>query len=358
MTEILPASRLFDLDAFIVDEGHAWRVVLPADLPRGDEDGASHRSALMLFENGVELGPAHAPHDRIRTHGHGLFSHWGRQIWLSTSDNSSPQDNGRRYQVLFPGEMWLPAGAQAGLVNIRRLDLAALDDFRRFQLARQAFREIWPQAALPDMGRAIDADTGFADAFAATGLGWDYSYERKYNLDQLYALIGPVAGDVAECGTHAGASAYFLARRIQAEARGRRLHLFDSFEGLSCPEDIDGSWWRQGDLSATEASLRTTLSQLGDTSFVQIYPGWIPERFPEIADRRFAFVHIDVDLYQATFDSLAFFYPRLSSGGVIVFDDYGYASCPGATAAIDQFLADKPETAVNLSAGGAFLLRR
>ena len=43
-------------------------------------------------------------------------------------------------------------------------------------------------------------------------------------------------------------------------------------------------------------------------------------------DRPWAFVHIDVDQYQSTYDSLAYFYPRMSAGGVIVNDDYGAPS--------------------------------
>jgi hypothetical protein len=99
------------------------------------------------------------------------------------------------------------------------------------------------------------------------------------------------------------------------------------------------------------------LAELGLRDAVECYPGWIPDRFPEVDDRCFSFVHIDVDLYQPTLDSLEFFYPRLSTGGIIVLDDYGFGTCPGATAAVDSFMRDKAEPIVNLSAGGAFLMK-
>ncbi|HBH79257.1 MAG TPA: hypothetical protein DDY39_05465, partial [Nitrospira sp.] len=67
------------------------------------------------------------------------------------------------------------------------------------------------------------------------------------------------------------------------------------------------------------------------------YKGWIPDRFPEVKERRFAFVHIDVDLYQPIMDSLKFFFPRLLPGGIIVVDDYGYSIFPGAKKAVDEF---------------------
>ena len=90
---------------------------------------------------------------------------------------------------------------------------------------------------------------------------------------------------------------------------------------------------------------------------IHFYRGWIPERFAEVADRRFAFVHIDVDLYQPTLDSVAFFYQRLVPGGIIVCDDYGFTTCPGATRAMDEFMADKPEHIVHLPTGQGVIFR-
>ncbi len=54
---------------------------------------------LMLFEDGRPLGPAHAPHDQMRALGGGRFSHWGAHLFFTTSDNSDPRSNGRRYTV-------------------------------------------------------------------------------------------------------------------------------------------------------------------------------------------------------------------------------------------------------------------
>jgi hypothetical protein len=232
-----------------------------------------------------------------------------------------------------------------------------MPSFMRFCLARDAFRQIWPFSVLPDFGRRVDLDAHFAADFARVCPEADYSFERKYNIDQIARLALRVSGDVAECGTYKGASAFFLARRIQEAGGGRRLCLFDSFAGLSPPDQGDGDWWQAGNLSASKETVLSILAPLGDLSFVEIYDGWIPHRFPEVADRRFCLVHIDVDLLAPTRDSLGFFYPRVSKGGIIVLDDYGHQSCPGATFAVDSFMADKPEPIVNLASGGAIIIK-
>jgi O-methyltransferase len=130
--------------------------------------------------------------------------------------------------------------------------------------------------------------------------------------------------------------------------------VFDSFEGLSQPGTKDGDHWYAGALEVPEEIVRQNLNPF--TKFT-LYKGWIPERFDEVSDRKFSFVHIDVDLYQPTADSMAFFYQRMVNGGIILCDDYGFGTCPGATQAVNSFLTDKPEKILNLSAGGGFLIK-
>ena len=77
------------------ERGHCFIAELPPDL-LSDRDSTS---SLRLFEDGRELGPAHAAHDSIRTLGSGRFSHWGDNLYFSASDNSNPQTNGRAYTV-------------------------------------------------------------------------------------------------------------------------------------------------------------------------------------------------------------------------------------------------------------------
>jgi hypothetical protein len=78
------------------ENGHCFTVLLG---PRYVGDGVKDAppATLQLFEDGKELGPAHAPHVDIRTAGQGRFSHWVNTLYLSASDNSDPRQNGRIY---------------------------------------------------------------------------------------------------------------------------------------------------------------------------------------------------------------------------------------------------------------------
>ena len=190
-------------------------------------------------------------------------------------------------------------------------------------------------------------DKEFLLDFRRLSPGNSFSEPRKYTLREFAKSVRDMDGAVAECGCYEGASAYFIAQVL----RDTPIYLFDSFEGLSTPgsQDVDSdsseSAWRKGEMKATEEIVRENLKAFSD---IQIFRGWIPERFNEVEDQLFKLVHIDVDLYQPTMDSLEFFYPRLVKRGVIVLDDYGSAKCPGARKATDEYFEKQNQFVIHL----------
>ena len=83
----LPVSR--------AEQGHCFL----ADVPKHLLSDSECASRLRLYEDDRELGPAHSSHEHIRARGRGSYSHWGAQLYFSTSDNSDPRTNGRRYRI-------------------------------------------------------------------------------------------------------------------------------------------------------------------------------------------------------------------------------------------------------------------
>ena len=177
---------------------------------------------------------------------------------------------------------------------------------------------------------------------------------RRWMVHQLLRLTAGVPGDTAECGVYTGGMSYLICKANEASGAKRTHFLFDSFEGLSAPAKEDGGYWKSGDLTAGEAVVEKNLADCRDFVFMR---GWIPKRFAEVAEKRFSFVHIDVDLYEPTRDSLAFFLPRMSEGGIIVVDDFGFSTCPGATAACEEVLKDAPEKMLAMPDGGGFIIK-
>ncbi|MBU2572076.1 MAG: TylF/MycF family methyltransferase [Gammaproteobacteria bacterium] len=183
-----------------------------------------------------------------------------------------------------------------------------------------------------------------------------FNTHRKWMLSQLIRLTEDVDGETAECGVYEGASSWLICESNHKQSKFKKTHhIFDSFEGLGSPEFSDGSYWKKGDLACSEESTLNNLLEFGER--IVSHPGWIPDRFNEVENLKFSFVHVDVDLYEPTRDSIVFFYERLNPGAVFLCDDYGFTSCPGATMAVDEFLQNKPEKMIALDAGGGFFIK-
>lgn len=157
---------------------------------------------------------------------------------------------------------------------------------------------------------------------------------------------------MCETGVFQGGTARLI-REAMAGHDAKQLFLFDSFEGMKTVSTVD----RHKEHDFADTSVESVRSVVGDEPFIHYRKGWVPDTFAGLEDRRFCFAHIDLDLYQGVLDSLTFIYPRLSSGGAIVFDDYGFASCPGARKAVDAFFADKPERPLALSTAQALVTK-
>ena len=96
VSALASAPSVLNMDSVTSDSGHAYSLKKNFQTS-GDSNNEPYISVLKIYENGIELGPAHAVHNDIRNLGEGRFSHWGNRLYFSASDNTDPRTNGRVY---------------------------------------------------------------------------------------------------------------------------------------------------------------------------------------------------------------------------------------------------------------------
>lgn len=178
----------------------------------------------------------------------------------------------------------------------------------------------------------------------------EWSYYHLY-LMALQSLN--LDGDFFECGVFKGGSAAFLAKIISGH--GKSLHLFDTFAGMPETNPMRDPIHEKGDFS--NVAIAEVRALVGHDDFVHFHKGLIPETFAGMEDARIAFAHVDVDIHSSVLACCEFIYPRLSPGGVIVFDDYGHVTCIGARQAVDEYFADKRSRPIPLYSGQALVTK-
>jgi hypothetical protein len=191
---------------------------------------------------------------------------------------------------------------------------------------------------------------------------------RFYNLVNIYSLAARLEGNIAEIGCWKGLSSYMLnktASQNNERYTGKDFWIIDSFEGLSQSEESDqvledfvpveiapGGGNGAGSFCASLDHVKHTLNDFPDINYLK---GWVPNVLDQIPkDLRWKFVHIDVDLYAPIKGAFEFFSEKMTSGGIIVFDDYGSLYWPGARKAVAEVSKDIGGSIVLLSTGQAF----
>ncbi len=152
-----------------------------------------------------------------------------------------------------------------------------------------------------------------------------------------------IPGDIVECGVYNGGSSALVASVCcRAPDSGRRIWLFDSFEGLPQPTERDGAaaqscgWWCHGHME--------NVRRIHDTLDVPVerrilVKGWFHETFPTVDIPRIALLHIDADWYDSVKLCLERFYDNVQPGGYVVIDDYGHWE--GCRLATDEFMISR-----------------
>ena len=175
---------------------------------------------------------------------------------------------------------------------------------------------------------------------------------------ELFQKTLDVPGDIAEIGVFRGLGLMTWANFLEAFCVGDRtktIYGFDNWTGFKdlSPEDggENSTIHKQAggfDASDSWEELQSAIRIFDEDRFIPWKPrvklerGDIETQVPQFLDEnpgvRFSLVHFDCDLYRPTKVALEAIWPRVSRGGVVMFDEYSIADWPGETQAVDEFL--------------------
>jgi O-methyltransferase len=176
-----------------------------------------------------------------------------------------------------------------------------------------------------------------------------------------YVLSRDVPGAFVECGVWRGGSVLAMIRTLQSKGiDDRDVYLFDTFEGMTRPTERDTSPYGEPALEVWTASeegrtapwhglfspdvfnidaVRSLMLGTGyPESHIHLVKGKVEDTVPDAAPSSIALLRLDTDWYDSTWHELNNLYPRVSSGGVLMIDDYGHWD--GCRAAVDRYFQE------------------
>jgi O-methyltransferase len=204
----------------------------------------------------------------------------------------------------------------------------------------------------PDFDSSMQEIVKFVQPYTMT------SAERVFTLRQSvqHIIDHDIPGDIVECGVWKGGSMMAVARTLlDMGVSDRHLYLFDTFEGMPEPTNVDVNAEGQTavdllssqDDAINREALCVSLEEVKrnlqftkyPTSFLHFVKGPVEKTIPQHAPEKIALLRLDTDWYESTYHEMCHLYPRLSPGGILIIDDYGYWT--GAKMAVDQYYAEQ-----------------
>lgn len=180
-------------------------------------------------------------------------------------------------------------------------------------------------------------------------MGGRKALENAFDIIELVERE-KIPGVLIECGVAEGGTAAMLAlANKELGSFNRTKWFFDSYEGLPEPTAEDyingkaGNFVRPlpkgsclGTLDQVSELMYTTLGMAKDE--VHLIKGWFQDTVPLYRDKvgeAIAVLRLDGDWYESTKIPLENFFDKLSTGGIVIIDDY--FTCFGSRRATDEF---------------------
>jgi O-methyltransferase len=228
--------------------------------------------------------------------------------------------------------------------------LLTLDKSAAF-LDEPAFRNALEQA---------DSSTGANQYASPDGIAWRY-----HTLIWAARSCLELPGDYVECGVYRGDMSWMITQCVDLHAAGKKLYLYDTFAGLdprypnefTSPVAENFAQFSAGEYRAQdiEGHVRRRFVPF---DYVVVTKGVVPDVLHEIAPERIAFMHIDMNSPKAEAGALEVLFDRVSPGGIIVFDDYGWKTFAKQKEAADRFMAARGQLIMELPTGQGLMIKR
>lgn len=201
---------------------------------------------------------------------------------------------------------------------------------------------------LLEIARRLLEPRGFAvvrsriGADRSEGKDWPTDAETMVGMARLdnlqhcaeQVLADDVPGDFIEAGAWRGGASIFMRGVLRARSvTDRTVWVADSFKGLPRPDmahpaDSSDQHWRYRELRVSLDEVKANFLRYGllDDQ-VKFLVGWFRDTLSVAPIEALSVVRLDGDMYGSTIEALEVLYPKLSSGGFLIIDDYALPAC-------------------------------
>jgi hypothetical protein len=169
-----------------------------------------------------------------------------------------------------------------------------------------------------------------------------------------------LGGDFVECGVNTGMMSLAICHYLDFNATGKKFWLFDTYSGIPLeqakkPEEIEHV------LAHNKANYFECF-ELAKKNFLP-YPnailvrGMVPETLSSVKIDRVSYLSVDMNIPAPERAALEYFWPKMVSGGIVLFDDYGFSGYEEQHELADKFASTLGVSVLSLPTGQGILIK-
>jgi O-methyltransferase len=205
-----------------------------------------------------------------------------------------------------------------------------------------------------------DSSTGQNQYRSPQGISWRYN-----TLIWAARTCLAVPGDFIECGVYRGDMTWMMTEMVDLRGVSKKFYIYDTFTGLapqySSKADFPGApeYLKHIDKDYRASDIEGYVrNRFRNKEYVVVTKGMVPDILLEIAPGRIAFLHMDMNSPRAETGALKILFDRVSPGGILIFDDYGWKHFQNHKEATDRFMAERDQVIMELPTGQGLMIKR
>ena len=166
-------------------------------------------------------------------------------------------------------------------------------------------------------------------------------------------------GDFVECGVNTGILSLAVCDHLRFEGSGRMMYLFDTFAGTpeSMMSDKEKEKRRMENQMYYPECYNLALENFAPYPNVKLVRGEVPASLAEVSIDKVAYLSIDMNVARAERAAIEHFWPKLSSGAIVVLDDYGWRGFEEQQQTMDEFARRQGVAIASLPTGQGLLVK-
>jgi hypothetical protein len=212
----------------------------------------------------------------------------------------------------------------------------------------------------PAFVKAYRAGIHSGHKFSGAGRSADLHLEWRAHVccwAAAHARLLP--GDFVECGVNTGIFSLAVCHYIDFNATGKSFYLFDTFRGI--PEEQMSAGERAARLETNrrvyEECYEVARQNFAPFPKALLVRGPVPATLASVAIEKVCYLSLDMNIAAPERAAIEFFWDKLSPGGVVVLDDYGWIVHSEQKATLDEFAKGKGVPIATLPTGQGLLLK-